>query len=273
MKSRLPVVAILFTVAVFLFGVVPAHAGPSDPASTAEGDILLVDEVPGSKPGHLQGLAPGDRTEWAAEVTNTSHAPTPVNIAVKITGADAMVRDPVQGLQLVVDLCPGILTTTTTTNGAQRFTCDTETIRLCTGPAASLAGDPVGVTARAELEGEKTMAVRIRVDLPVTAGNEMEESHGRLTVDFSTTGSPVTGPENQPTSCTPSAGTGSDKPQGGADTTDDSLTPPAPTRPSPESLAITGGDILAALTGAVITTVLGLLFLLTARRRRRTTEQ
>lgn len=259
----MPAAASLLTLAAVLFTPAGAHALSNDPATAVGQDILLVEEVPGSALGHLQDLAPGDRTEWAAHVTNTGHEPTAVTLAIHASGTDPLIRDPNDGLQLEVDLCPGTLDTHTTSNGSQRFTCETGETRLGAGPAAHLAADPAGLTTQTELAGGDSMAVRVRVVLPTHAGNNLENTQGELRVHVTPTDTTNPMPSAHPT--TPAG-------SGGPGTSSNTAEPPTATVPY-DTLPVTGRDVLAALAGALITTLIGVLLLVTSRRRRTVEEQ
>ena len=263
----MPAAASLLTLAAVLFASAQAHALSEDPATTAGQGTLVVEELHGSTLKHLQDLAPGDRTEWAAQVTNTGHESTAVTVLIHATGTDPLIRDTVEGLQLEVDLCPGALDTHTTGNGARQFTCRTGETRLGAGPAAQLAADPAGLSTRTELGSGKTMAVRVRVALPAHAGNNLENTQGELSVRVTPTGTtPGSGNPTTPGHPTTPAG------PGGTGTGSDTAEPPTATVPH-EDLPVTGRDILAALAGALITTAIGALLFVTSRRRRRPIEE
>lgn len=258
-------------------------------------DVLAV-AVPPAASDHLADLAPGDRTEWAAQVANTGEDPVPLYAAFSITGTEALVTDPADGLQLDVALCPHPLEPTTVDGGAVVYTCPTATTPLGTGSAAGLGT----LEATTALAPGDTVGIRVRAILPVTAGNTFENSEGKLHVDFATTGNdtgqpgrPSPAPTTPPPTDDGSSGSGTgghgsppvtlpaapEKPvapvANAPDTTD--AQPGADTRTNgwtaPEGgLAQTGRNLLAALAGAVVTVMVGSVLQVLSRRRSPTEE-
>lgn len=276
---------------------VPVHAAQNE-------KILTVTVLPAA-PGHLTDLAPGDRTEWAAQVTNTSQDTVPLYATFSTTGTESLVTDPEDGLQLNVALCPDPLESTTVDGGAIVYTCPAETIPLGAGSAAELG--PLEATTA--LAPGDTVGIRARVVLSATAGNAFENTAGQLHARFATTGTDA-GQPGQPAPTTPPPLTPPDDgPDNGSDdgsdgagagghgpspdhppvTAEDLMTPGATdsdrtgawfgsdtgtngwSAPD-DGLAHTGRNILAALIGGGLTAGVGLLLLGAAQRRSRTEE-
>lgn len=235
-------------------------------------DRLLVEELTGSNK-HLQDLAPGDTTEWAAQVTNTANTPTAIRIDVRAVGDQPLVSDPVEGVQLVVDLCAGPLSARMTDSGATIFTCRTGETRLGLAPAAALASDPERLTTRSELQPGGTTSVRLRIQLPSTAGNALENNQGELRVSIVAADPSGTVPDsdaNPDGSNAPADPDTGARPVDGATPEDPAVPHPGaqgPFEPGP-GLALTGRDVSAALVGAFFSTIAGLTMIAVSRRRR-----
>ncbi|MFE7629153.1 hypothetical protein [Kocuria sp. NPDC057446] len=183
---------------------------------------LEVVALPGA-PGHFSNLAPGDRTEWGIQITNSTHDTVPLYVTFGTAGQDVLITDVQDGLQLDVQLCRQPLDTATRDNGAVVFACPTEPVEICTAAAAELRT----LKTSTGLEAGATVGLRVRVELPVTAGNDFELTDGQLRARFATTGTPTPCP-NQPTPGptpeTPETPDGSASPQPG---------PPTPTPATP----------------------------------------
>ncbi|PPH20819.1 hypothetical protein C5C31_11000 [Rathayibacter rathayi] len=206
------------------------------PAASAEPvDVLDVREL--SAPGSLSDLAPGDRAEWAVEVTNTGLAPHEVSVAFVVDGG-MLAQDPRDGLQLSVELCDSAFTVEQVVDGPrtiQRYLCPTDAVPLGSGPAATLGrldgARPLGRGA--------TAGVRVRVLFPESAGNERELTAAALRVTVGTAWD-----DDNPDSGTESGAAG-----GG--------------------LAATGRDLGAALLGGMLALGAGTLLAIAGRRHRR----
>ena len=204
-------------------------------ASADQRDVLDVRERSSSAVA-LADLAPGDSSEWAAEVTNTDS--TGHALAVGFDSDGPLLTDE-DGLRLAVDLCdsPFDAVPQLTPEGRtiERFTCASGDVPLGSGPASALGRLE---TARPIAEGA-TVGVRVRVAFPESAGNALENTDGSLRVVFSVAGA--------------EAGYGAP------------IAAPIPDPASPGGLAVTGRDLGAALLGALL--ALGAGVLLVRRRR------
>ncbi|PTL72523.1 hypothetical protein C1I63_06435 [Rathayibacter caricis DSM 15933] len=229
------------------------------PAASAEQrDVLDVRERSSSTLA-LADLAPGDSSEWAAEVTNTDSVGHALTVGFDSEGPLLTAAD---GLRLTVDLCdaPFDSTPLDTPEGrtVERFTCASGDVPLGSGPAAGLGRLE---TARPIAEGA-TVGVRVRVAFPESAGNALENADGSLRVVFSVAGAAEPG---GPGVGGPGAGgPGADGPGADGPGADSGVAAPgSPTRP--DGLAVTGRDLGAALLGALVALAAGLVL---ARRRR-----
>ncbi|PPF10631.1 hypothetical protein [Rathayibacter sp. AY1A5] len=208
------------------------------PAASAEPvGVLDVREL--SAPGSLTDLAPGDRAEWAVEVTSTGLSPQGVSVAFAVDGG-TLAQDPRDGLQLSVELCDSAFTVAEVVDGertVERYLCPEDAMPLGSGPAATL-GRLDGVRP---LERGATVGVRVRVLFPESAGNGTELAAASLRVLVGTT-------EEYP-SATPGPGSFPGAAGGG--------------------LAVTGRDLGAALLGGMLALGSGVLLAAAARRRHR----
>lgn len=180
--------AVLLAPALLLAAAAPATANDAVGAGGLE-----VVPLPGA-PGHFSNLAPGDRTEWGIQITNTTRDTVPLYVTFNTAGQDVLITDVQDGLQLDVQLCRQPLDRATRDNGAVVFACPTEPVDICTAPAAELHT----LKAPTGLEAGATVGLRVRVELPVTAGNDFELTDGQLRAHFATTGTPTPCP-NPPT--------------------------------------------------------------------------
>lgn len=151
-------------------------------ATDSDGSLEVV-QLPAA-PGHLSELAPGDRTEWAAQVTNTTKDTLPLYVTFSTTGTDPLLTDPQHGLQLDVTMCPRPLNIRPLESGPVVYTCPTTPQLLGAGAAAALGE----LKATTTLGPGATVGVRARVLLPVSAGNALENTAGELHAHFATTG-------------------------------------------------------------------------------------
>lgn len=206
-------------------------------ASTAPAEVLDVREL--TAPAALTGLAPGDTTEWAAEVTNVGSTAHEVSVAFAVDGGDSLATDPRNGLQLEVDLCPSAFAIDRSVSpgrSIERYVCP-GAVPLGAGPAASL-GRLDGSRA---LAGGETVGVRVRVSFPEQAGNDLEDTVAALRV-IVTDADPLD-------PAAPSDGLG-------------------PIAAPSDGLAVTGRDLGAALLGGLLALGAGGLLALAGRRRR-----
>ncbi|MCM6764093.1 hypothetical protein NB037_16895 [Rathayibacter sp. ZW T2_19] len=178
-------------------------------ASADQRDVLDVRERSSSAVA-LADLAPGDSSEWAAEVTNTDS--TGHALAVGFDSDGALLTDE-DGLRLAVDLCdsPFDAVPQVTPEGrtVERFTCASGDVPLGSGPASALGRLE---TARPIAEGS-TVGVRVRVAFPESAGNALENAAGSLRVVFSVagtgSGAPIDDPVPGPAPASPGMPVGS----------------------------------------------------------------
>ncbi|AZZ56456.1 sortase [Rathayibacter iranicus] len=225
---------------------VPAPAASAEPA-----DALDVREL--SAPGSLSDLAPGDQAEWAAEVSNSDSAAHDVSVGFTVDDRGALADDPRNGLQLTVDLCDSAFSVVEVPAGAdrtvERYVCPGGTLPLGAGPAARL-GRLEGVRP---VEGGATAGVRVRVEFPATAGNDLELATASLRVvvraaDAADGGDPSDGP--------------------GDGSTDGSADGSGRAPVASGGLAVTGRDVGAALLGGLVALGVGAAVVVAGRRRR-----
>jgi hypothetical protein len=261
---RVSVGLVLATRAVLAAGALPAAAVPATTtvaASTAvvraSGDsdenTLRVRTMPADSP-NLRDLAPGDRTQWAAEVTNTG-APGTLGVEFVAYGDDGLLTGEGTGLRMTVDLCMTPLVVALSANGATTFECASGQKRLA---AVTSAVDQRVVTRSTVGTGE-TVAVRVIIAFPPTAGNASESAAAAMDVVFSIT------PDGGSTSAPASSGS-SDSPSKSTTPVDpgDSLL----TRPVfPGGLALTGISVMFLGLAAAAIISLGVLLLSLAPRR------
>ncbi|PPF69861.1 sortase [Rathayibacter tritici] len=208
------------------------------PAASAEPvGVLDVREL--SPAGSLSDLAPGDRADWAVEVTNTGFTPQEVSVAFVVDGGK-LAQDPRDGLQLSVELCDSAFTVEQIVDGPrtiQRYLCPADAVPLGSGPAATLGR----LDAARPLGGGVTEGVHVRVLFPESAGNEMELAGASLRV--------IVGTSDAGEGASPGASSGPGPAGGG--------------------LAVTGRDLGAALLGGILALGAGTLLAAAGRRRRR----
>lgn len=229
---------------------------PAASAAAVTPPAALLDVRELTAPAALTGLAPGDTTEWAAEVTNVGSSAHQVSVAFAVDGGDALATDPRSGLQLVVDLCPSAFTIDDRLvaggRSIERYLCPEGVVPLGTGPAASL-GRLDGTRA---LDRGETVGVRVRVSFPAGSGNGLESTAAALRVLVRETGAiddsgdpgAIGGPGASGNGGPSNGGAGNGGPSGG--------------------LAVTGRDIGAALLGGLVALGAGLLLAAGSRRRR-----
>lgn len=220
-----------------------AGAALTPTASAEPADVLDVREL--SAPGSLSDLAPGDQAEWAVEVTNSDSAPHDVSVGFAVDDRGALAEDPRNGLQLTVDLCDSAFSVVEVPAGVdrtvERYVCPGGALPLGAGPAARL-GHLGGVRP---VESGATAGVRVRVEFPATAGNDLELATASLRV--------VVDAADAADGGDPSDGSG-----------DDSGQPPV----ASGGLAITGRDIGATLLGGLVALGVGAALVVAGRRRR-----
>ncbi|ROP56650.1 MULTISPECIES: sortase [unclassified Rathayibacter] len=230
---------------------------PAVSAASVAPPAALLDVRELTAPAALTGLAPGDTTEWAAEVTNVGSSAHQVSVAFAVDGGDALATDPRAGLQLVVDLCPAAFTIDDVLvadgRSVERYRCPEGVEPMGTGPAASL-GRLDGSRA---LDLGETVGVRVRVSFPAGSGNALESTSAALRVLVRETGAiddsgaPGDGPSGNGAVGEGASGTGA-LGNGGPG----------------NGLAVTGRDVGAALLGGLLALGAGLLLAATGRRRK-----
>ncbi|AZZ53721.1 sortase [Rathayibacter festucae] len=230
---------------------------PAVSAASVAPPAALLDVRELTAPAALTGLAPGDTTEWAAEVTNVGASAHQVSVAFAVDGGDALATDPRAGLQLVVDLCPAAFTIDDVLvvdgRSVERYRCPEGVEPMGTGPAASL-GRLDGSRA---LDRGETVGVRVRVSFPSGSGNALESTSAALRVLVRETGAiddsgaPGGGPSGNGAVGDGAAGNGA-LGNGGPG----------------NGLAVTGRDVGAALLGGLLALGAGLLLAATGRRRK-----
>ncbi|MCJ1698604.1 sortase [Rathayibacter festucae] len=235
---------------------------PAVSAASVAPPAALLDVRELTAPAALTGLAPGDTTEWAAEVTNVGSSAHQVSVAFAVDGGDALATDPRAGLQLVVDLCPSAFTIDDVLvadgRSVERYRCPEGVEPMGTGPAASL-GRLDGSRA---LDRGETVGVRVRVSFPAGSGNALESTSAALRVLVRETGAlddsgaPGDGPSGNGAVGDGAAGNGA-------------LGNGAVGNGGPgNGLAVTGRDVGAALLGGLLALGAGLLLAATGRRRK-----
>lgn len=230
---------------------------PAVSAASVAPPAALLDVRELTAPAALTGLAPGDTTEWAAEVTNVGASAHQVSVAFAVDGGDALATDPRAGLQLVVDLCPSAFTIDDVLvadgRSVERYRCPEGVEPMGTGPAASL-GRLDGSRA---LDRGETVGVRVRVSFPSGSGNALESTSAALRVLVRETGAiddsgaPGGGPSGNGAVGDGASGTGALENGGPGN-----------------GLAVTGRDVGAALLGGLLALGAGLLLAATGRRRK-----
>ncbi|MCJ1687940.1 sortase [Rathayibacter sp. VKM Ac-2927] len=230
---------------------------PAVSAASVAPPAALLDVRELTAPAALTGLAPGDTTEWAAEVTNVGSSAHQVSVAFAVDGGDALATDPRAGLQLDVDLCPSAFTIDDVLvadgRSVERYLCPEGVEPMGTGPAASL-GRLDGSRA---LDRGETVGVRVRVSFPAGSGNALESTSAALRVLVRETGAiddsgaPGGGPSGNGADDEGASGNGA-LGNGGPG----------------NGLAVTGRDVGAALLGGLLALGAGLLLAATGRRRK-----
>jgi hypothetical protein len=148
-------------------------------ASTAEVASLKVEQISEASPD-LSGFAPGDRTEWAAVVTNTGE-PGTLNVQLAARGDRALVSEEGSALQMFVDLCTTELLPSVSGLGVTTFECASGETRI--GSATSADARPIA--ANGIMDTGETVSVRVLVLFPTSATNTAENSSAELDVAFS----------------------------------------------------------------------------------------
>lgn len=188
---------------------------------------------------NLRDFAPGDRTQWATEVTNTGASGT-VTIDFFADGDDSLVNGEGTALQMTVDLCERALIPVVSAVGATTFDCPAEPSRL--GRITSARDEHL--TADHSIKAGETLAVRVKILFPTAADNSAQNTGAALDVRFSITpddpnAQPVPQPAFNPTPPVPV----------------EARTPPPFTL---GGLALTGTNILWLLCAAVVIISLGI---------------
>ena len=165
------------TLAVFLLSLALTAVAPA--AAIADSPGLDVDYLSGQS-AVVAGLAPGDRTEWAAMASNTGVARGVLAIEVTSSGVSPLMLDPVDGLQVEIITCDTPLVPSTAPDGARTFGCS-EPATLYSGPVASLGSS----LSTADLVPARSRAVRAVISLPSTAGNGLVNLGGEIIVHLS----------------------------------------------------------------------------------------
>jgi hypothetical protein len=212
----------------------PAGAATALTAHEVADETLTVREMP-AHGLNLTGFAPGDRTQWAAEVTNSGE-PGILTVHFLANEGNTMMSGGDSGMQVTVDLCPSALIPSVSAEGIQRFHCETGQTRLGT---VTTAGER-RLTAERTIGTGKTVGVRVHVMLPATADNSVEDAAADLDVVFSIT------------------------------SRDDADAASSPATPSPSGwLARTGADPAALVFAAAAIIAAGVLVQFLSRRRDR----
>ena len=186
----------------------------------------------------LSGLAPGDSSQWAAEVHNTAAVPSFFSIEIRDPGAGKLTTNDAYGLWLDVSLCPTRLATSDI-GGTRTFSCPVAATPLGSAPA----GSHVKSSHTASIGAGSTLAVLVNLRFPQSSNNAFENTTGSLTLAV--------------VKHTPGAR---------------ALTPLAFSDPTFTGLAFTGADVIGAIGAAFVTFVVGFLMLIISRRRRRPTD-
>ncbi|QHC64327.1 sortase [Rathayibacter festucae] len=230
---------------------------PAVSAASVAPPAALLDVRELTAPAALTGLAPGDTTEWAAEVTNVGASAHQVSVAFAVDGGDALATDPRAGLQLVVDLCPSAFTIDDVLvadgRSVERYRCPEGVEPMGTGPAASLGR----LDRSRALDRGETVGVRVRVSFPAGSGNALESTSAALRVLVRETGA------------IDDSGAPGGGPSGNGGVGDGAAGNGAIGNGGPgNGLAVTGRDVGAALLGGLLALGAGLLLAATGRRRK-----
>jgi hypothetical protein len=218
---------------------------------------LLVKEMP--KGGiNLLELAPGDRTQWAAEVTNNGD-PGMLNVEFFADGHQDLMSGGDSSLRITVDLCADPLTAVVSDTGVVTFDCESGLHRLGTVTSAT---EQHLQTARTFRTGN-TIGVRVLVTFPSSADNASENTAASMNVMFSI--SPQDGGTSTSIPSSPGNGAGADSGTG-----NDGATPNSAQRGLPGGLALTGTNAMFMSFAASAIIALGILLLSLVPRRTRT---
>jgi hypothetical protein len=140
-----------------------------------------VKRMPAERPD-LRDLAPGDRTQWAAEITNTG-APGTLGVEFVTHGGSSMMSRQGNGLRMIVDFCSTPLASSYTAGGAMVFDCTAEQSRLGTVTSAATQL----LTAQDIVDTGETVGVRVMISFPLTADNTFEDSSAAIDVVYTIT--------------------------------------------------------------------------------------
>jgi len=214
----------------------------------AEDGMLRVKEMPEKAP-NLRDLAPGDRTQWAAEVTNIGE-PGMLSVEFVADGPENLMAGEESGMRMTVDLCTTPLVPVISASGAMTFECASGPTRLGIVTAAT----DQRLTTLSTINTGETVGVRVMILFPASATNSAEDAAAAMNVVFAIA----------PTD----AGDGAAEPPGTAAPTD--TQPERPTLFSGLALTGTGAMFLSVAASAII--ALGILLLALAPRRARPEE-
>ena len=224
----LPALALALTLAMSAPVAALASADPGQPLTVTNLSESTV---------NLDGIAPGDTTQWAAEAYNAAAAPSSFSVEILKPGAGKLTTNDVNGLWLEFALCPKRLTSAQI-NGVRSFSCPVASTPLGNAPA----GSEVTGSLPATIAGNETVDVLVTVRYSESSNNTFQNSTGALTLVI--------------VGHAPGA---------------DPRTPPADTGPNYSGLAFTGADAIGAVGAALVTFMIGFLMLVIDRRRRRVT--
>jgi hypothetical protein len=150
-------------------------------APDAEDSAPQVKRMPAERP-NLSNLAPGDRTQWAAEITNIGE-PGVLGVEFVAHGENSLMSRQGNGLRLVVDFCPTPLIASLTPRGAMTFDCASKQTRL--GTVTSAADQRL---RSEQLIGTgETVGVRVLISFPKTADNSFENASASIDVVYTIT--------------------------------------------------------------------------------------
>jgi hypothetical protein len=146
--------------------------------ASSENSSLVVRQISANNPD-LSDLAPGDRTEWAAEVTNTGE-PGTLSVQLAADGDSTLMTGEADGMRMFVDLCTSRLVPTVSALGVTTFTCASGETRI----GSSTSADERHVFASSPIETGETVGVRVLILFPASAGNSAENGSAALDVGF-----------------------------------------------------------------------------------------
>jgi|GEM_PF-6137246 len=187
---------------------------------------------------YLSGLAPGDSSQWAAEVHNTAAVPASFSVEIRDPGAGRLTTNDTYGLWLDVSLCPTRLTTPDI-GGTRTFSCPVAATPLGSAPA----GSHVTSSQTISIGAGSTRSVLVNVRFPQSSNNAFQNQTGSLVLII--------------VEHTPDVS---------------SLTTPAFSGLAFSDLAFTGADVIGAISATFVTFVVGFLMLVISRRQRRPTD-